>query len=324
VKIDSSGISIAGTNISSTYQPILTNTSNITVGTEIIGSTPSSYYYSYSTTPYTFVNSSVSYLGGGNTYNKLISFYDGSNENPSSAVNFYGLGLNNGQLRFQVPSGSNSHKFYVGSNAVLEASTSGLLVNGVSLNSTYVLISALDGYCSNFGTNYITGANYFSNTVTEPTPSTGDNSTTVATTEFVHNAITANNSTYTVSMANTDVVYFNTLFNYASGLYKVSVYIPSTTSPYSIYDQSYTYYFEIVYFNTNQNSSKTCSGQYTCNYTGGGTLFNIRTYSTSTSYTSVTTFSNGTTTSYSSTNYAMAFYCNNSSGCKIQVRPLIV
>jgi len=61
--------------------------------------------------------------------NKTLSFYDASAETAATAVNFFGMGVNAGTFRHQVPYLS-THSFYSGSNLVTSFSqTNGLVTN---------------------------------------------------------------------------------------------------------------------------------------------------------------------------------------------------
>ena len=78
------------------------------------------------------------------------------------------------------------------------------------------------------------------------------------------------------------------LCNYTSGLYYIGIWQNG--------DQYYyptTYYLLFKYFNTNNNFSGVCSGAFTTIYAGGAPYFTFRVYSSSSSYTSVSTFTEG-------------------------------
>jgi hypothetical protein len=61
--------------------------------------------------------------------NKIVTLWDGNaGDNPSSATNFYGLGINNSILRYQVDSTSARHTFYGGSSEYARFTNLGLSI----------------------------------------------------------------------------------------------------------------------------------------------------------------------------------------------------
>jgi hypothetical protein len=67
---------------------------------------------------------------GATARNKIVALYDlGANDNPSTAVNFYGLGVGASLMRYNVPHNS-VHTFYGASNAIATFSSTSLLGTG--------------------------------------------------------------------------------------------------------------------------------------------------------------------------------------------------
>jgi hypothetical protein len=44
----------------------------------------------------------------------LVLYEQGASDAPSSAINFFGMGISTGALRYQVPSLTNNHRFFCG------------------------------------------------------------------------------------------------------------------------------------------------------------------------------------------------------------------
>jgi hypothetical protein len=65
-------------------------------------------------------------VGNQSANNKLLALYDeGVSENPATAINFYGFGINPGFTRYQVPHTSYTHKFYFGTTLGFTVSSTG-------------------------------------------------------------------------------------------------------------------------------------------------------------------------------------------------------
>jgi hypothetical protein len=63
-----------------------------------------------------YTNGVVNVNGSNASNNKILVIYEqGPSDTPSTATNFFGLGVNTNTLRYQVPSATQSHKFYCGS-----------------------------------------------------------------------------------------------------------------------------------------------------------------------------------------------------------------
>ena len=73
--------------------------------------------------------------------NKVLNLYDlGTSDNPVTTTNFYGLGINDSTLRYQVPSTSNNHKLYCGNTLALDVGGSSSSFAG-SLNTTNLTVT---------------------------------------------------------------------------------------------------------------------------------------------------------------------------------------
>jgi hypothetical protein len=69
------------------------------------------------------VNGTLRVNSGNTLFNKLITLFDNSpSDSPIGSTNFYGFGINNGNFRYQVPSGA-QHSFFSGSTSSLLIST---------------------------------------------------------------------------------------------------------------------------------------------------------------------------------------------------------
>ena len=75
-------------------------------------------------------------VGGQFVNKKKLVLYDGNITEGSSGTNFYGLGMDNSTLRYQVPGGS-FHRFYVGTSGVLfeVSSTTSTFNSSLNVNS---------------------------------------------------------------------------------------------------------------------------------------------------------------------------------------------
>jgi hypothetical protein len=74
-------------------------------------------------------------LGGGMTNNKIVALNDtGPTDAPSTATNFYGLGVNVNALRMQTPSASQSYKWYAGVSNTMTLDGAGSLGVGSNLD----------------------------------------------------------------------------------------------------------------------------------------------------------------------------------------------
>jgi hypothetical protein len=81
------------------------------------------------------VNGTIRVNAGNNSYNKLFILWDAApGDAVSGATNFYGLGINGGTLRYQVPSTGDQHKFYCGTT--LAAYISNTTVTSTNFNAT--------------------------------------------------------------------------------------------------------------------------------------------------------------------------------------------
>jgi hypothetical protein len=83
--------------------------------------------------------------------NKLLTLFDpSSSDPPATACNFFGLGINSGTLRYQVPNGGiNSHAFYNGTNEVARITPTGLSNSGGTIYTNNL-------FSSNIGVNTLT------------------------------------------------------------------------------------------------------------------------------------------------------------------------
>jgi hypothetical protein len=67
-------------------------------------------------TPLRIYSNGVVNVGNNTVANKILVLYEqNAPDTPSSATNFFGWGISTGTLRHQVPSTSNTHKFFCGS-----------------------------------------------------------------------------------------------------------------------------------------------------------------------------------------------------------------
>ena len=73
-----------------------------------------------------YSNGVVNVNGGGLTNNKqLVLFESAAADTPSTATNFFGLGINSGTFRYQVAQTTHTHKFYTGSTLGLTITNTG-------------------------------------------------------------------------------------------------------------------------------------------------------------------------------------------------------
>ena len=97
--------------------------SNTTVGSRIyqdpLGSLNIAVNISGSTSiPLSLYSNGVCQIGGNAVNNKMLVLYEqGASDTPSSAINFFGLGISSNTLRYQVPVLSNTHRFFCGSTS---------------------------------------------------------------------------------------------------------------------------------------------------------------------------------------------------------------
>jgi hypothetical protein len=69
-----------------------------------------------SSMPLSLYSNGVCQIGGNTVGNKALVLYEqGASDTPSTATNFFGLGINTNTLRYQVPSATNTHRFFCGS-----------------------------------------------------------------------------------------------------------------------------------------------------------------------------------------------------------------
>jgi hypothetical protein len=77
-------------------------------------------------TPLQLYANGVVNVGNNATANKMLVLHEsGAGDTPSTAVNFFGLGVNTGLLRFQVPTTSQTHRFYCGTTLGFTVSNTG-------------------------------------------------------------------------------------------------------------------------------------------------------------------------------------------------------
>jgi hypothetical protein len=215
-------------------------------------------------------------------------------------------------------------------NSSLTSTLSSYLTSSTA-SSTYAKLSGSNTY-SNNNTFNIPGSVQINCSANALTPASGDNSTNIATTAFVNDALTnyvpiasissliGSSASYT---SNTGIA-LCTLCNHVSGMYYVGIWQTGAEYYYPT-----SYFFKFTYFNTNNintgSTSGQCSGSYVLDYGGGSPAFHFRSYSNSGSYSSYTSFTRGDAnfTFYSGT-YNFSIYCNSgSSPITIQARQIL-
>jgi hypothetical protein len=82
-------------------------------------------------------------IGCNQVLNKIITLYDdSSSDNPSSAVLFYGFGINTNTLRYQCDTINSSHCFYGGSTLYATISYSGITSTSQIVSSNNIMFCA--------------------------------------------------------------------------------------------------------------------------------------------------------------------------------------
>jgi hypothetical protein len=101
---------------------------------------------------------------GQQTSNKIITLYDGNSaDNPGTATNFYGFGINSGVLRYQVGTAGDDHIFYGAANEYARITNVGISVK-TGADPTANLQVTGNAYISNA----LTTTNVFAITATVP------------------------------------------------------------------------------------------------------------------------------------------------------------
>ena len=92
------------------------------------------------------------------SYNKLFVLYDGNTADAvSSAINFYGFGINTATLRYQVPTNAN-HYFYAAGTELLRINGTGTIFIPTTTGGIYGGNVALGGDLNVYGLNVGSGA----------------------------------------------------------------------------------------------------------------------------------------------------------------------
>ena len=138
---------------------------------------------------------------GQTTLNKIITLWDAaSGDNPSSATNFYGFGVNSLVLRYQVSSGNGNHIFYGGSSEYARITSAGVgILTGAAPTSNLQVAGNV------YASNAITTTNLFANTMT-----LSNASAVITGNLYVSNAVTTTNLTCAGFTSNVS----NTIFNF--------------------------------------------------------------------------------------------------------------
>jgi hypothetical protein len=81
-------------------------------------------------------------IGSNQVFNKQLVLYDSStSDTPSSAVLFYGFGINTSTLRYQVDSTAASHSFYGNTTLYGTINNNGFTSNGVVISANNNMFS---------------------------------------------------------------------------------------------------------------------------------------------------------------------------------------
>ncbi len=82
-------------------------------------------------------------VGNNSVYNKQLVLYDtNQSDTPSTATVFYGFGVNNQTLRYQVDTTSSSHVFYGGSTNYGTINNTGITSSNQVVSSNNNMFSA--------------------------------------------------------------------------------------------------------------------------------------------------------------------------------------
>jgi hypothetical protein len=162
---------------------------------------------------------------GQNSGNKMITLYDvNSVDNPATATNFFGLGINNGTLRYQVPNSTiDRHVFFGGSTEYAR-----ITGTGISILTGAAPTSSLQVTGNAYISNALTTTNVFANTLTMTSNATS--TINVTGNIYASNAVTTTNLFTAGITSNVTSTIFNSDTLTIPFMYSTTLNVASTSN----------------------------------------------------------------------------------------------